>query len=388
MKPPLKIRLPLPRFLSAGEVFMGRGSVGALRALGAARVALVVTPGIAAGPAMLTHLRRAIGALAVEVVVAPPGEPVPAALGPALAALTRFAPDWIVAVGGGSAIDAARFLWIGYEHPDLELAQLRRPFALPPLRGRARFAAVPTTAGTGAEVSSAAVIAEPGTGRKLAIVSHELLPDVAVLDPELLIPVPRAALGAAAIDALAHALEGYGSRYANPLADQFAASAVAVLLRDARAAIDDPQNLETRQALQVAALQAGWVQNLKLPGIGHAIAHQLGGLGLPHGGACGLVLVAALAANCAADPRTRERYARLARQLGLDDEAALFAQVARFRDDLGWSGGLAAHLHDGHAALEQATGEIVAGAALDPCAIANPVPASPEFVRHILHHAL
>jgi alcohol dehydrogenase len=367
---------------------MGRGSVGALRAMGAARAALVVTPSIAAVPATLTHLRRALGALAVEVIVTPKGEPEPAALGPALAALTRFAPDWIVAVGGGSTIDAARFLWIGYEHPDLELEQLRRPFALPPLRGRARLAAVPTTAGTGAEVSSAAVISEPGTGRKIAIVSHELLPDVAVLDPELLIPVPRAAFGTAAIDALAHALEGYGSRYANPLADQFAESAVAVLLRETRTAMDEPQNMEARQAVQVAAMQAGWVQNLKLPGIGHAIAHQLGGLGLPHGGACGLVLVAALAANCAADPRTRERYARLARHLGLTDEAALFAQVARFRDDVGWGGGLAAHARGGRAALEQSIEAIVSGAALDPCALANPVPAPAEFVRGILHHAL
>jgi alcohol dehydrogenase class IV len=384
----LTLRVPLPRFLSAGEVVMGRGSVGALRALGAARAALVVTPAIAAAPETLDQLRRAVGAHVVEVIVLPRGEPELAALGPALAALTRFAPDWIVAVGGGSAIDGARVLWIFYEHPDLPLEQLRRPFALPPLRGRARLAAVPTTTGTGAEVSSAAVFSEATTGRKLAIVSHDLLPDLAVLDPELLVHVPRAALAAAALDALAHALEGYGSRLANPLADQFAESAAAVLLRDARRVIDDPQNMADRLALQVAALQAGWVQNLKVPGIGHALAHQLGACGLPHGGACGLLLVAALQANCAAEPRTGERYAALARRLGFSDETRLFDSLARLRDDLGWSGGLAAHARGGRPAIALATDTIVAGAGLDPCATANPVPYSPELARRVLQHAL
>jgi alcohol dehydrogenase len=380
----LKLRVPLPRFFGAGEVVMGAGSVGALRALGAARTALLVSRSVAAQPQVMDRLRRAVGTLELHEVVMPTGEPTLEALQPVLAALAPVRPDWIVAVGGGSVIDGAKLAWTLHEHPDLEPERLLRAFALPDLRGQARFAAVPTTAGTGSEVSSAAVLALPDGG-KHAVVSHTLLPDLVVLDPQLLAAVPAAVMAAAGCDALAHAVEGYLSRHANPLADHFAESAVGVLLDQLPRAVADPGDADTVLEVQTAALMAGWVQNLKLPGLGHAVAHQLGALGLGHGAACGLVLSAALEVN-AQDAGVAARLARLARRVGLKDAQALLLAVRQLTAALGFAH-LSTALPGGAAQWRGALPMLTAGALADPCAAANPVPVTPELVQRVLNHA-
>ncbi len=380
----LKLRVPLPRFFGAGEMFMGAGSTGALRALGAARTALLVSPSVAAQPDLMQRLQRAIGTLELHAITLPSGEPTLAALRPVLAEVARVRPDWIVAVGGGSAIDGAKIVWALHEHPDLEIERLLRPFALPDLRGQARFVAVPTTAGTGSEVSSAAVLALED-GRKHAVVSHTLLPDVVVLDPELLARVPPKAMAAAGADALAHALEGALSRHANPMADHFAESAVAALFEHLPRAVARPDDAATVLEVQVAAAMAGWAQNLKVPGIGHAIAHQLGALGLGHGQACGLLLAPALQAN-AEDAAVAAKLTRLAQRVGLADAAALIARVRALTAELGL-GSLAAALPGGAAQWRDAFETITAGALADPCAAANPIPVTPALVRRVLQHA-
>lgn len=299
-----------------------------------------------------------------EVLLLPTsGEPVLSAMGPLLAELRRFAPDWIVAVGGGSALDAAKLAWIFYEHPDADVERLTRPFALPALRGRARFAAAPTTAGTGSEVSSSALFVERPGGEKRAIVSHALLPDLVVLDPELAVGAPRRAAVAAGLDALAHAVEGYVSRIENPMADEQAEQAIRILLRDLAASVAEPRDRARTLRVMHAALMAGWTQNLKVPGVGHAIAHQLARLGLAHGRCTGALLAPAMRFNCG-EPRARARYDGLACALGLGDAHGLIARIESLRAELG-----AEALP--RAALEKRD-EIAAAALRDPCARVNP----------------
>lgn len=362
----LNLRLPLPRFLSAGEIVSGPGSLGALRALDAAKVAALVSPSVLRANESGSFLSNALRAEAVRIIPMPGGEPVLSRLSPVIGELTTFAPDWVVAVGGGSAIDGAKLAWIFYEHPDADLGRITRPFGLPPLRGRSRFAAVPTTAGTGSEVSSSALFLDSATGAKQGIVSHHLLPDLAILDPKLAVSVPPEAVAAAGMDALAHALEGYVSRFENPLADLFAEKAAAVLFDKLAHTQREPENLALRLEVMHAATLAGWVQNLKVPGIGHAIAHQLARFGLSHGHAVGRLLPAAIRFNLAAPPVV-VKYKHMARACGLDQAEDLPPAIEALALTLG-----IAPINLSRAALESNQMTIVEDAQKDPCGRANP----------------
>ena len=364
----LNLRLPLPRFLSAGEIVSGAGSIGALRALEAAKVAALVSPSFLRAPDTEPILTKSIRAEALRIVPMPGGEPTLAALGPVIAELDAFAPDWIVAAGGGSAIDGAKLAWVFHEHPDADLDRITRPFGLPPLRGRCRFAAVPTTAGTGSEVSSAALFFDPATGTKRAIVSHHLLPDLAVLDPKLTVGVPASVVAEAGLDALAHALEGYVSRFDNPLVDLFAEQAAALLFQSLTRTQREPENLAVRLDVMHAATMAGWVQNLKVPGIGHAVAHQLARFGVSHGRAVGCLLPWAIRYNLL-DAAVTAKYERLARACGLERACDLPHAVEVLARELAL-----APLRLPRAQVESDLAVIAARALEDPCARANPRP--------------
>ena len=382
----LKLRLPIPRFLTAGELLMGKGSIAALRALGAARAALLISPSIAANSHLMERLRRCVGTLDLRVITLPSGEPTLESLRTAVAEVTDFRPDWLVAVGGGSVLDAAKLIWIFYEQPDADLERLARPFTLPDLRGKARLAALPTTAGTGSEVSSAAVLSFPGSQRKQAVVSHQLLPDLVILDPELLADVPARAMAAAGLDALAHAVESFVSRFKNPMADHFAISAAATLFEHLPSVINDRANLEGVLEVQLAATMAGWVQNLKVPGIGHAIAHQMGAFAVPHGVACGALLASSIKIN-SSDAATRATFDKLALRLGLHDADGLVSAVRSLADSVG-IGKLGAEARGGVVALKKELPAITEGALADICATANPVLVTPELVELILNDAI
>ncbi len=382
----LRLRLPLPRFLSAGEVFTGKGSLGALRGLDAARAAVIVSGSLLKVAGMSEKIAASIQAHDVRVWSAPTGEPTLEKLAPLLAELNAFQPDWIVAIGGGSVIDAAKLLWVFYEHPDLNLERATRPFALPALRGKARFVAAPTTAGTGSEVSSSAVFGDE-RGRKIPLVSHDLLPDVVVLDPALVAGVPPAVAVSAGLDALAHAVEGYVSRFANPLADVFAETATRTLLEKLPAAIARRDDLDLQLEVMHAAMLAGWVQNLKVPGVGHALAHQLGSLGIAHGAACGALLVASVEFN-ATDDSVRRRYDKLASAIGASDTNGLVEKLRDIRRALGATAGLASLAAGGRAAIAERKSEILAGALADVCARANPRTLDATAAERVLNAAM
>jgi alcohol dehydrogenase class IV len=382
----LRLRLPLPRFLSAGEVFAGKGSLAALRGLDAVRAVVLCSRSMLRDPQMVKRITGAVNAHDVRLLEAPAGEPDLPKLQPVMREVAAFQPDWIIAIGGGSVLDAGKLLWIFHEHPDADLGRIARPFALPPLRGKCRFAAVPTTAGTGSEVSSSTILTD-AAGRKLPIVSHDLLPDVAVLDPMLTLGVPPAVVASAGLDALAHALEGYVSRFANPLADTFAESAVRTLLAQLPATQARPDDADVRLEVMQAAMLAGWVQNLKVPGIGHAIAHQLGQFGLAHGAACGALLSPAIAFNVG-DAAVRQKYDRLAAGLGLHDTTGLLAAISELRLKLGAGQGLGAAVPEGAPAIRARLPEITSGALADICARANPRALDAAAVEGVLAAAL
>lgn len=323
-------RLPLPTFRSAQEIVTGPRAHVALKGLRAQRVFVLIS-GSVQRTEVWEKWQGLVKAEAVEVFRKSwDGEPTLADLESAQHAMDRFGPDVIIAVGGGSILDAAKILWLRHEHPDYDCAPADRPLSVPPLRGRCRMVAIPTTVGAGSEVSSAAVVHDPLRGSKTPIVSHDFLPDLVILDPGLTVLAGADVLLPTVTDALSHAVEGYVSSVDFPLMDAFAEEAVRLIARHWRALLDEVPDAEAVHQLQVAALMAGWVQNHCLVGLSHAIAHQIGGFGVGHGLANGLLMPAVIAFN-AEDPAVAERYEHLARACDLgsswQDVAGLFADV-------------------------------------------------------------
>ena len=216
--------------------------------------------------------------------------------------IMSFKPDAVVAFGGGSPIDAAKAI--------VYLAEKR--FGMP----RCVFIAVPTTSGTGTEVSKFAVITDRERGIKHPMIDEEIMPDIAVLDPELTCSVPPQVTADTGMDVLTHAIEAYVCTKANPFTDAFAEKAVKIVYKHILTAFSDPNNLEARRELHAASCMAGAAFSNAGLGICHSMAHALGGWAhVPHGRANAILLPYVMSFNAGCETeltKTAERYAELA----------------------------------------------------------------------------
>jgi len=225
-----------------------------------------------------------------------------------LGRINEFAPDWFLAVGGGSAIDTAKILFALYERPDLTVYDIT-PLVRLGLRRKSRLIAIPTTSGTGSECTWAAVLTVEGEKRKHELASTEILPDYAILDPALVVSLPLEQTRNTASDAIAHAVEAYGSTWRNPYSDAMAEKALELILGSIPGVMNDPKNPELRNQVHIGASMAGLAFSNSQIGLVHALGHALGGrFKTPHGKAVALFLPHVVAYNCDACP---ERYDRL-----------------------------------------------------------------------------
>jgi alcohol dehydrogenase len=367
------LKFALPTFRNARQLVQGSGSTKALSGLQANRVLFFLGSSLPGNEGRLQELQTTVRAKEVSTLVRDwAGEPTLDNIRKALFQVEDFGPDVIVAVGGGAIVDSAKLLWLFYEHPSLSNDILYRPNALPPLRGRAKFVAIPTTIGAGSEVSSAAVLYDPDQDRKVPVVSHDFLPDLVILDPRYVQGLPKKVMAATACDALSHAIEGYVSIIDNPMMDVFAEKAVHEISVHAEAGILYG-DMEAIERLQWAATMAGWVQNHCLVGAAHALAHQF--RELSHGEANALFLPAVIEANNAHIPG---RYDKLASGSGqLNGATGLSELVKRVRD-----------LGDIPTSIERPTDDraatILQNALADPAGRGNPVALSSDFLADIL----
>ncbi|GGV32079.1 bifunctional acetaldehyde-CoA/alcohol dehydrogenase [Streptomyces spectabilis] len=196
-----------------------------------------------------------------------------------------FRPDTIIALGGGSPMDAAKVMWLLYEQPDVDFADMRhkffdirkRAFRFPVLGSRARLVCVPTTSGTGAEVTPFAVISDPATGKKYPLADYALTPSVAIIDPQLTTDLPPALAADSGFDALTHAIEAYVSVYANDFTDGLALHAIRMVFDHIEAAVNDrARQPEAREKMHNAGTIAGMAFGNAFLGIVHAMSHTLG----------------------------------------------------------------------------------------------------------------
>jgi acetaldehyde dehydrogenase/alcohol dehydrogenase len=257
--------------------------------------------------------------------------------------MASFRPDAIIAVGGGSAMDAAKIMWVLYEHPDADFASMamrfmdirKRVYRFPEMGKKAYFIAVPTSAGTGSEVTPFAVITDEEAGMKYPLADYELLPDMAVVDADLQMNAPKSLTSASGIDALTHALEAYASVMATDFTDGLAIQAVKIIFRYLPRAYDaGAEDPEAREKMANAAAIAGMAFANAFLGVCHSMAHKLGACHhLPHGIANALMICHVLRYNAAevpakmaafsqyGHPRALSRYAEIARALELGGES-------------------------------------------------------------------
>lgn len=260
--------------------------------------------------------------------------------------MTNFAPDVIIAVGGGSAMDAAKIMWVLYEHPDVDFTDMamrfsdirKRIYTFPKIGEKTYFIAVPTSAGTGSEVTPFAVITDSDTGIKYPLADYELMPDMAIVDTDLQMSAPKGLTAASGIDAVSHALEAFASMLATDYTDSLALRSLKMMFEYLPRAYENGANdPEAREKTANAATMAGMAFANAFLGVCHSMAHKLGSFHhLPHGIANALMLNEVIRFNSAdspakmgtfpqyAYPHTKARYAEIADYLNLsgktDDE--------------------------------------------------------------------
>ena len=253
--------------------------------------------------------------------------------------MRSFEPDCIIAVGGGSAMDAGKIMWVLYEHPEADFQDMamrfsdirKRVYTFPKMGEKAYFIAVPTSAGTGSEVTPFAVITDERTGVKYPLADYELMPDMAIVDADLMMNAPRGLTSASGIDAVTHALEAYASMMATDFTDGLAVRALQTIFAYLPRAYDNGANDPVaREKMANAATMAGMAFANAFLGVCHSMAHKLGAFyHLPHGVANALMISEVLRFNAAEapakmgtfpqydHPHTLRRYAEVAEALGV-----------------------------------------------------------------------
>ena len=277
--------------------------------------------------------------------------------------MTNFAPDVIIAVGGGSAMDAAKIMWVLYEHPDADFTDMamrfsdirKRIYTFPKIGEKTYFIAVPTSAGTGSEVTPFAVITDSDTGIKYPLADYELMPDMAIVDTDLQMSAPKGLTAASGIDAVSHALEAFASMLATDYTDSLALRSLKMMFEYLPRAYENGEgDLEAREKTANAATMAGMAFANAFLGVCHSMAHKLGAFHhLPHGIANALMLNEVIRFNSSdspakmgtfpqyAYPHTKTRYAEIADYLNLsgktDDEKVenLIAALDALKEKIG-----------------------------------------------------
>ncbi len=277
-------------------------------------------------------------------------------------AMNRFNPDVIIALGGGSAIDAAKGMWLFYEHPDTDFEGLRlkfldirkRAFLFPNLGKKAQLVAIPTTSGTGSEVTSFSVITDKKNGNvKYPLADYELTPDVAIIDPQFVRTMPKSITADTGMDVLTHAIEAYVSILASDYTNGLAMKAIELVFKYLRRSYNDPEDFVAREKMHNASCIAGMAFTNAFLGINHSLAHKLGGeYHIPHGRANALLLPHVIAYNAQTPTKfaifpkygkfvADERYAQISRYLGFggttkeEQIANLIKEVRTLMKDLG-----------------------------------------------------
>jgi alcohol dehydrogenase class IV len=312
-------------FFNSPEIVFGEGALGYVSEIEGKR-ALIVTD---RNMVRLGFVDRVIGHLkeaGIETRVFAEVEPDPSleTVKRGAQAALAYEPDWIVGLGGGSPMDAAKAMWVLYERPDLEPDEIN-PIETLGLRRKARLITIPTTSGTGAEATWAVVLTDVNEGRKLALGSREVMADMAIVDPSLVAELPPRLAADTGMDALTHAVEGYTCIYHNEFCDGLCLKAIQLIFDHLPQAYEGDE--EARGKMHVAATIAGLGFGNSWATLAHGMGHSLGAVfHVPHGRAVGLLLPYTTEFTANQEGR---RYVEIARFLGLESSPEALVEAIR-----------------------------------------------------------
>jgi alcohol dehydrogenase class IV len=268
------------------DIVFGDGTLAYLSTLEGKKAILVTGGSSMKRHGFLDEAKKQLEKAGMEVTIFDGVEPNPSVetVEKGAKAMLDFEPDWVVSIGGGSALDAAKIMWAFYEHPELKFEDIIEPGSLPKLRNKAKFVAIPSTSGTASEITAFSVITDTKKHIKYPIVSYEITPDVAILDPQLPSKMPPHITANTGMDVLAHAIEAYVSTSATSFTDPLAMEAISLVFDKLPIAYNDGANIEARTDMHNASTLAGMAFTNASLGLVHSLAHKIGGeFGITHG---------------------------------------------------------------------------------------------------------
>lgn len=315
----MAMRFTLPR-----DIYYGEGSMEELKNLTGKKAVIVLGGGSMKRFGFVDKAVAYLKEAGIETKLYEGVEPDPSVetVMKGAAFMREFEPDWIISMGGGSPIDAAKAMWVFYEYPETSFEDLITPFSFPTLRKKAKFLAIPSTSGTATEVTAFSVITDYSKGIKYPLADFNITPDVAIVDPELAETMPQGLTANTGMDALTHATEAFVSTMHSPFTDPLALQAINMIIRE----LPDSYNgdKKAREQMHYAQCLAGMAFSNALLGIVHSMAHKTGAAfstgHIPHGCANAMYLPYVIKYN-AKDPETLKRYAEIAIFAGLKGES-------------------------------------------------------------------
>ena len=392
------------RFTNPRDLYHGKGALEALKSLKGKKAVICVGGGSMKRFGFLDKAQQYLEEAGMEVALIEGIETDPSVTTVMDGArkMLEFEPDWIVAIGGGSPIDAAKAMWIKYEYPECTFEDMCKVFGLPELRKKAHFCAVSSTSGTATEVTAFSIITDYDMGIKYPLADFQITPDVAIVDPDLAETMPQKLVAHTGMDALTHAIEAFVSLAASDYTDAPALYAIQMIQKNLVSSYEG--DMEARDAMHNAQCLAGIAFSSGLLGIVHSMAHKTGaafddyGAHIIHGAANAMYLPKVIAFN-AKDERAAERFAVIADTLKLGGES----RDEKIKNLIEWLRGMNAALNIPHGIKNYGADsypadqgfvpedvflarlpEIAKNAILDACTGANPRKINQEEMENLL----
>ena len=378
----------MARFTLPRDIYYGAGAISELQVLKGHKKAMIFTGGSSMKRGgFLQKVEDVLHDIGMETQLFEGIEPDPSieTVFRGAEAMRAFEPDVIVAIGGGSPIDAAKAMWVFYEHPEKTFEDIKDPFTIPVLRNKAIFVAIPSTSGTATEVTAFSVITDYKTDIKYPLADFEITPDIAILDTDIPLTMPKKLTAHTGMDALTHAIEAYVATARSNFSDALALQAISDIYDSLVASYYGDK--AAREKMHIAQCMAGMAFSNALLGIAHSLAHKTGAVfHIPHGCCNAILLPSVIEFNakvCA------DRYAAIARHLGLagktDEQLtnSLVDSIKALNKKLD-----IAQTYKDNGVSEEVLNEhadaIAANAVLDPCTGSNPRQIDKEQMKQVL----
>ena len=392
----------MARFTLPRDLYHGKGALEALKTFEGKRAMICVGGGSMKRFGFLDKAEQYLKEAGMEVELYEGIEPDPSVetVMKGAAAMAKFQPDWIIAMGGGSPIDAAKAMWIKYEYPACTFEDMCKVFGLPKLRRKAHFCAVSSTSGTATEVTAFSIITDYSKGIKYPIADFEITPDVAIVDPDLAETMPKKLVAHTGMDAMTHAIEAYVSTANCDFTDPLAIHAIEMIMKDLVPSYNG--DMAARDSMHNAQCLAGMAFSNALLGIVHSMAHKTGaafadyGAHIIHGAANAMYLPKVIKFN-ARNAEAAGRYAEIARFIDLPGSTteelvdALIAELRKMNKELnipyaiqnyGEGGVIAEQSIIDEKEFNEKLSEVAKNAIADACTGSNPrIPTQEEMEK-------